>query len=182
MARLRQGERHVDAAEHLAGAGVGDGDHVGRPGVVGQERGNASRRHFPKFAVGRVHEEWLTGEVGTQRLDLMPRQAFPGADGELPQPLVQRQLKAGGCADDAGGVRGAAEGAGDQTPVRRVVDPAGEEGAYAGSLGEAQLSQRRVHAALQAAIAVEVGLAVANEPDQAAAMASMRSMTPPLRR
>ena len=64
-----------------------------------------------------------------------------------------------------GGGPRAAERAGDDPPAGRVADQVAQQAAHGLGLADAKLRERTIHVALDAALAVELGLAVPDEVD-----------------
>src|SRR5262249_9948610 len=105
-------------------------------------------------------------------LELLPylraREPLPGARVRLPQPPVVRDGEPGHGGQLGGRVRGADEVRGDD----RVRAHRREEPRRAPRLGDARLRHRHVGGALEAAVRVPLGLAVAPQDELAAPAAA----------
>jgi hypothetical protein len=112
----------------------------------------------------------------------LPRQPVPRAHADLGEPRIEadRAGEPRRLADDLGGGPGPAQRTGDDR--RLTLHEAGQPPAESPRLGPAEVGQRRVAGALKALLAIELGLAVADEVDHVGAVAAPWSRVIPDRR
>ncbi len=165
---------------------MGDGDDAPAGREVVEPAADARGQRGVAFAARRLVGPVLPGVPAAARqlarvarLDLVERQPVPGAPGHLVEPVVGRVFgrETHRVTDDLRASPGAAQRAGHHVEAVAVADQPGERRADPPSLVLAARGERRIELALDAAVAVPLGLAVTDEVDQAVHRASPRCVS-----